>query len=111
MTNEGIARERVVGVITEAHSGRCAPGHCTGTGRGMGIGIGSAGIGAGIGGGSVAAGMFTTRVETDSRITPPPITLPSTLLRMLPALPSTRASQSARSAGGCRPQRATALAR
>ena len=81
----------------------------------MGIGIGSAGIGAGIGaaigGGSVAAGMFTTRVETDSRITPPPITLPSTLLRMLPALPSTRASQSARSAGGCRPQRATALAR
>jgi hypothetical protein len=58
----------------------------------MGIGIGSAGIGAGIGatlgGGSVAAGTVTRRVETDSRITPPPITLPSTLLRTLPALPS-----------------------
>ena len=73
-----------------------------------GAGIGSV-MGAGMGAGITAGGITT--VVADSRITPPPITLPSMLLLVLPLLPSTRASQSARSAGGCRPQRARALLR
>jgi hypothetical protein len=91
-------------------------------GAGMGAGIGSMGAigiigaiagagtreGAGMGAG-IAAGAGMTTVVTDSRITPPPITLPSTLPLVLPLPPSTRASQSARSGGGCKPQRARAL--
>lgn len=60
-----------------------------GIGRGMGIGRGSI----------MGAGAGITVVVTDSRITPPPITLPSTLAVVLPMLPSTRASQAGRSAG------------